>query len=350
MNHYRLSTNSIHCYNKLMPHSLQTIAEFTASRLIGDPGIEIARLASFAHAQAGDLVFVESEAHLSAALASQASAVIAGEFAASAAERKPLLIARQPRLAFASAAALLHPPQSYAPGIHPTAVVDPSAKLAGSVRVDAYAVIAANAVVGERSHIAAGSYIGEAVVIGGDCHIYPRVVIYAGTTLGRQVTVHAGAILGSDGFGFVRDETYGRYVKFPQIGELVIGDCVEIGANCTIDRGALDKTVIGPGTKLDNLVHVGHNVVVGSNIVIAAQTGISGSVEIGDGAVVGGQVGIGDHAIVDPGVILGSGSGVLSHKKVHGKGIVFWGRPARPLREYLRELAVLARLAKRGEA
>ncbi len=180
-------------------------------------------------------------------------------------------------------------------------------------------------------------------VIGDDCDLYPRVVIYPGTTLGRRVVVHAGAVLGSDGFGFVRDEVHGRYQKFPQIGELVIGDYVEIGANCTIDRGALEKTVIGPGTKLDNLVHIGHNTSVGANVVIAAQTGVSGSTKIGDDAVVGGQVGLGDHATIEPGVILGSGSGVLSHKTVRGKGVVFWGRPARPLREYLRGLAVLAR-------
>jgi len=333
-----------------MPHTLHSIAEFTASRLLGDGSIGIERLASIAHAQPGDLVFVESEKHLVEALASKASAIIAGEFAASSAGRKPLLIARQPRLTFASAAGFLHPPKRYAPGVHATAVVDPSANVAASAAVDANAVIEANAVVGERSHLAAGCYIGEGVVIGEDCDLYPRVTVYAGTTLGKRVIVHSGAVLGSDGFGFVRDEVHGRYIKFPQIGALVVGDYVEIGANCTIDRGALDITVIGSGTKLDNLIHVGHNVTLGANIVIAAQTGISGSVEIGEDAVVGGQVGIGDHATVDPGVILGSGSGVLSHKKVHGKGIVFWGRPARPLGQYLKELAVLARLAKKGEA
>lgn len=333
-----------------MPHTLQSIAEFTASIVLGDGSIGIERLASIAHAQPGDLVFVESEKHLAEALASKASAVIAGEFAESSAQRKPLLLARHPRLAFAGAAALLHPPKRHAPGVHPTAVVDPSARVAASAAVDAHAVIEASAVVGERSHLAAGCYVGEGVVIGEDCDLYPRVTVYAGTTLGKRVIVHSGAVLGSDGFGFVRDEVSGQYIKFPQIGELVIGDYVEIGANCTLDRGALDRTVIGSGTKLDNLIHVGHNVTVGANIVIAAQTGISGSVEIGEGAIVGGQVGIGDHATVDPGVILGSGSGVLSHKRVHGKGIVFWGRPARPLRQYLKELAVLARLAKKDES
>ncbi len=332
-----------------MPQTLQALAEFTATRLIGDGAVEIACVASIGQAQPGDLIFVQDEKHLEEALSSAASAVIAGEFAASAAGRKPLLIASHPRLAFARAAVLLHPPRSYTPGIHETAVIHQSAKLALTVGVDAYVVIEAGAIIGQRAHIGAGCYVGEGAVIGDDCDLYPRVVIYPGTTLGRRVVVHAGAVLGSDGFGFVRDEQYGRYQKFPQIGELVIGDYVEIGANCTIDRGALDKTVIGPGTKLDNLVHIGHNCSVGAHVVIAAQTGVSGSVTIGDDVIVGGQVGLGDHATIEPGVILGSGSGVLSHKKVRGKGVVFWGRPARPLGEYLKGLAVLARLARKGE-
>jgi UDP-3-O-[3-hydroxymyristoyl] glucosamine N-acyltransferase len=332
-----------------MPQTLQSLAEFTATRLIGDGDLVITSVASIGQAQAGDLVFVQDEKFLEQALASSASAVIAGEFAASSAGCKPLLIAAHPRLAFARAGALLHPPKTYACGVHPTAVVHASAKVASSAAIDAHGVVEANAVIGERSHIGAGCCIGEGVVIGDDCDLYPRVVIYSGTTLGRRVVVHAGTVLGADGFGFVRDEQYGRYHKFPQIGELIIGDYVELGANCTIDRGALEKTVIGAGTKLDNLIHIGHNVTVGANVVIAAQTGISGSVEIGDGAVVGGQVGIGDHATVDPGVILGSGSGVLSNKIVRGRGVVFWGRPARPLRQYLKELAALARLGRRNE-
>jgi len=332
-----------------MPQTLQSLADFTATRLIGDGNLEIARVASIGQAQPGDLIFVQEEKHLEQALASAASAVIAGEFAASSATNKPLLIAERPRLAFARAGALLHPPKTHPPGIHETAVIHSSARLAITASVDAYAVIEAGAVIGQRTHVGAGCNIGEGVVIGDDCDLYPRVVIYPGTTLGRRVVVHAGAVLGSDGFGFVRDEVHGRYQKFPQIGELVIGEYVEIGANCTIDRGALERTVIGPGTKLDNLVHIGHNSSVGANVVIAAQTGISGSVSIGDDAVIGGQVGLGDHATIEPGVILGSGSGVLSHKTVRGKGVVFWGRPARPLREYLRGLAVLARLARKGE-
>ena len=188
-------------------------------------------------------------------------------------------------------------------------------------------MIEANAVIGERSHIGASCSIGEGVVIGDDCDLYPCVVIYTGTTLGRRVIVHAGAVLGSDGFGFVRDDTYGRYHKFPQVGELVIGDYVEIGANCTIDRGALDKTVIGAGTKLDNLVHIGHNDIVGANVVIAAQTGVSGSSEIGDDCVIGGQVGIGDHARIEAGTCSADKPASCRTKCYAAKGSCCGARP-----------------------
>jgi UDP-3-O-[3-hydroxymyristoyl] glucosamine N-acyltransferase len=161
------------------------------------------------------------------------------------------------------------------------------------------------------------------------------------------VIVHAGAVLGSDGFGYVRDEKCGRYIKFPQIGQLLIGDDVEIGANVTIDRGALDATVIGPGTKLDNLIHIGHNCQLGANVIMAAQVGLSGSVSVGDDCMLGGQVGIGDHAEIESGAILGGQAGILPHKKFRGRGEVFWGTPAKPVREYLKELATLARLTKR---
>ncbi len=156
-----------------------------------------------------------------------------------------------------------------------------------------------------RTRIGAGCAIGRGVKIGRECEIYPRVTIYAGTTLGDRVIVHAGAVLGSDGFGYVRDAKSGRYEKFPQVGRLVIEDDVEIGANTTIDRGALDETRIGRGTKIDNLVHIGHNCRLGQNVVIAAQTGLSGSIVIENDVVLGGQVGIGEHARIEEGVMLG---------------------------------------------
>ena len=189
--------------------------------------------------------------------------------------------------------------------------------------------------------------IGAHVRIGRECRLYPNVTLYPGLRVGDRVVIHAGAVLGSDGFGYVRDRKTGHYEKFPQIGRLEIEDEVEIGANSTVDRGALEVTRIGRGTKIDNLVHVGHNVQIGEDVVIAAQTGLSGSAVIADSVVIGGQVGIADHVRIEAGAILGAQSGIPSKKVIRGKGIVFWGTPARPIREYLKELAVLARLAKK---
>jgi UDP-3-O-[3-hydroxymyristoyl] glucosamine N-acyltransferase len=219
--------------------------------------------------------------------------------------------------------------------------------IADTAIVSNYAVLGEAVSIGEHSVVAAGCVVGAHAVIGADCLIHPHVTIYPGVVIGNHVVVHAGAVLGADGFGYVRDESTGAYVQFPQQGSLVIEDDVEIGANTTIDRGALDETRIGRGTKLDNLVHVGHNVRIGKNVAIAAQTGISGSSSVGDGAVIAGQVGIGDHAEVGEGVILGGRAGVLNNKKLHGAGKLFWGTPARPVREYLKELAALGRLGKK---
>jgi UDP-3-O-[3-hydroxymyristoyl] glucosamine N-acyltransferase len=174
------------------------------------------------------------------------------------------------------------------------------------------------------------------------------VTIYPGTRIGNRVIVHAGAVLGSDGFGYVRDPENGRYEKFPQIGRLRIADDVEIGANTTIDRGALEATHIGRGTKIDNLVHIGHNCNFGEDVIIAAQAGFSGSITIENHVIVGGQAGVGEHARIQEGVLVGGQAGILPKKILRGKGVAFWGTPARPLAEYLKSLAALARLGKKG--
>jgi UDP-3-O-[3-hydroxymyristoyl] glucosamine N-acyltransferase len=203
------------------------------------------------------------------------------------------------------------------------------------------AVVGEGVVIGVGSWIGPGVVVGDGVVVGRDCQLQARVTVYPGTVMGDRVVVQAGAVLGSTGFGYARNGETGEYLIFPQQGRLVVEDDVEIGANTTIDRGALGETRIGHGTKIDNLVHIGHNCVIGKNVIIAAQTGISGSSVVEDGAILGGQVGIGEHATVGAGVILGGGAGVLSGKKMRGPGEVFWGRPARPLKEYLRDLARL---------
>jgi UDP-3-O-[3-hydroxymyristoyl] glucosamine N-acyltransferase len=331
-----------------MKRSLQHVAEAVGARLQGDGSVEVEGVASIGSASPQDLVFVEDAKYLTRALGSKAGAVIAGEFAAGSAGR-PLLISGHPKLAFARAARFLR--QESRDGskdrIHASAVVQSSARIAASAMVQAHAVIADDAAIGEKTRIGAGCAIGRGVKIGRECEIYPNVTIYAGTTLGDRVIVHAGAVLGSDGFGYVRDPESGRYEKFPQWGRLVIEDDVEIGANTTIDRGALDETRIGRGTKIDNLVHIGHNCRLSENVVIAAQTGLSGSIVIENDVVLGGQVGIGEHARIEEGVMLGGQGGVLPNKVLRGKGVAFWGTPAQPVREYLKQLAALARLSKK---
>jgi UDP-3-O-[3-hydroxymyristoyl] glucosamine N-acyltransferase len=329
-----------------MSRSLRQIAQAIEARLQGDGNVQISGVSSIGSASPQDLVFVEDEKYLPLALESNAGAVIAGEFAAGSAI-KSLLISKRPRLAFARSARFLRDSDlSWNAAVHPGAVVHASARLAPGVAIEEQAVIAEDAEIGQGSRIGAGCVIGRAAKIGSHCEIYPRVVIYAGTTLGNRVIIHAGAVLGGDGFGYVRDASSGRYEKFPQIGRLVIEDDVEIGANTTIDRGALDETRIGRGTKIDNLVHIGHNCRIGENVIIAAQTGLSGSIVIENGVVLGGQVGIGEHARIGEGVMLGGQGGVLPNKILRGNGVAFWGTPAQPVRQYLKQLAALARLVK----
>lgn len=310
----------------------------------------IVRVSGAQSADVNSIVFAESDAALQQALLSSAAAVLTTpQLAASIpSPTKPLLAVAEPRLAFARAAQLLRPPITTS-GIHATAIIASTARVGAGVSIGPYAVVGEHVQIGTRTSIGSGCVIGDSVEIGTGCRIYPRVILYADVKLGDRVVVHAGCVLGSDGFGYVRDSQSGEYTQFPQQGALIIEDDVEIGANTTIDRGALEETHIERGTKLDNLVHIGHNVRIGRNVVIAAQTGISGSSSVGAEAVLGGQVGIGDHAEVGPGVFLGGGAGVLNKKKLHGPGIAFWGRPAQPLRQYLKSRAILSRLARNSK-
>jgi UDP-3-O-[3-hydroxymyristoyl] glucosamine N-acyltransferase len=331
-----------------MKRSLREIAESLQARLIGDGKIEIAGVSSLESASPNHLVFVDDEKHLAGALKSRAGAIIAGEFAASTNSDRPLLMSDHPKLAFARAARMLASDDGRQQGsIHASAVIDSAATIGVGVRVEARAVVGAGARIADGTRIGAGAVIGAGVTVGGNCEIYPNVTIYPGTTVGDRVLIHAGAVLGSDGFGYVRDGKTGHYEKFPQVGRLVIEDDVEIGANATVDRGALEETRIRRGTKIDNLVHVGHNCDIGEDVVIAAQTGLSGSIVIENSAILGGQVGIGEHATIGEGVMLGGQGGVLPNKILRGKGVAFWGTPAQPLRQYLKQLATLARLAKK---
>jgi UDP-3-O-[3-hydroxymyristoyl] glucosamine N-acyltransferase len=327
--------------------ALQQIAQFVGASLVGDGRVEVSGIASLQSAGPHDLVFVEDEKHLAQALSSKAGAVIAGDFGANGQHAKPLLITPHPRLAFARAGTWLQGSEPNATSAHASAVIHPEANLAKNVCIEERAVVRQNVSIGEGTRIGAGCVIGPDVTIGKNCQLYPNVTVYPGTQLHDRVVIHAGTVLGSDGFGYVRDAKTGRYEKFPQVGRLILEDDVEIGANSTVDRGALDTTRIRRGTKIDNLVHVGHNVDIGEDVVIAAQTGVSGSSVIEDGVIIGGQVGIADHVRIESGAILGAQSGIPSKKIIRGKGIVFWGTPARPIKEYLKDLAALARLRKK---
>jgi UDP-3-O-[3-hydroxymyristoyl] glucosamine N-acyltransferase len=321
----------------------------------GSPAILLAGVDSSVTANGLDLVFAEDEASAAQALAGGAAAVVLKAGCVESYAQNPamgVVEADQPRLWFARAARLLKRPVAPA-GVHSTAVIGALVELGEDITIGAGAVIGECASIGDGTRIEAGAVIGPYVHIGEHSHIYPHVTVYRGSSLGNRVVVQAGAVLGADGFGYVRDSATGAYTQFPQQGTLVIEDDVEIGANSTIDRGALKRTIIRRGTKIDNLVHIGHNCDIGENVIVVAGTGISGSCSVGNGAVIAGQVGIGDHAHIGPGVILGGQAGVLSGKTITNEslkvkpGTVLWGTPARPLKQVLRELVVLTRLAKK---
>ena len=305
----------------------------SAKELAALVGAETALEARLLHVSSIDaatseaVVFALDEATLAAALRSDAGMIFAkpSTRAAAPAEDKRVVRVREPKLAFALCARALAQPEA-GPLRHATATIDPSA------------------IIGERSRIGAGAVFEADVVMGKDCSIGSRATVCRGAVLGDRVVVQPGAVLGSTGFGYVRDAATGEYVLFPQQGRLVIDDDVEIGANTTIDCGALGETRIGKGTKIDNLVHIGHNCLIGRNVVIAAQVGISGSCEIGDGAVLAGQVGISDHCRIGPGVILGGQAGVFVGKTVEGPDEMFAGTPAEPLKDYLKSIARVRRL------
>jgi UDP-3-O-[3-hydroxymyristoyl] glucosamine N-acyltransferase len=311
----------------------------------GDGECEILRVASLEDAGSADLSFVgRGRAARDAGVSLAACLLVPGDYPNP--ENRTLIRVADPRGAAARLIRLLHPELDPPPGIHPSAVIDAEAVIAPSASIGALVSIGARAHIGEGSWIGAGCSIGEGVRIGSGCRIHPRVTIYPHVHIGDSVILHSGCVLGADGFGFVF--TGAAYEKFPQIGRVEIGDRVEIGANSCIDRAALGVTLIGEGTKLDNLVHVGHNCRIGRHVVVAAQTGFSGGVEVGDYAIIGGQVGIGDKVRIESRAVIGSGAGILTSKIVRA-GQVVWGTPARPLKEYLAQLAALSRLAKKKD-
>lgn len=314
------------------------IAGHLKTRYEGDGAIEISGVAPLESAGPQELAFVGNRKALAAAADSRAGCLlVTDDFP----QGRTVIRVENPRGAFARVIGLLYPRPAVVSGIHPSTAIADNARIHPSAAVGPFTHVGAATLIGERSSIGANCSIGAGVRIGDDCVLHPNVTIYDRVTIGNRAVLHSGCVLGADGFGFVR--TGDRYEKFPQIGRVEIGDDVEIGANSCVDRAALGVTSIGDGAKLDNLVHIGHNCRIGRNVVIAAQTGLSGAVVVEDDAVIGGQVGIGDKARIESGAVLGSGCGILTSKIVR-KGQVVWGTPARPLKQYLQQLANLSRL------
>jgi UDP-3-O-[3-hydroxymyristoyl] glucosamine N-acyltransferase len=317
------------------------IAEFLEGKLFGNSEIEISRVAGLDAARENEIAFVEKEESLSE---TKASVLLVPEnFDAE--TPVAFIKVKNPKLAFSRIAAKLHPPKQREPEIHSSAVISESAKIGKDVFIGAFCCVGDDSEIGDGTHLRAGAKIGDNVKIGKNCTFHPNVFIEANCTIGDNVILHSGVCIGADGFGYVRDEN--GYVKFPQIGTVVIEDNVEIGANSCVDRGALGETRIGEGTKIDNLVQIAHNVQIGKRVVIAAQTGISGSTVIEDDCVIGGQVGMGDHATVKSGAVIGSQAGVLPGKIVRAG--VWWGTPVQPLDEYKRQNAMVKGLGRLRE-
>lgn len=324
---------------------VQELAEIVSGRVVGDEATQIERIAELDRAREGEIAYVDNEKLLDAAAESKASCLIVRGGTEDKFAERTLIVVSNPKLAFSLIGAALHPAVRREPTIHPSAVVAETADVALTAYVGPNVCVGDYTHVGAYTRLEAGVVLGANVTVGDDCVLHPNVVLYDGVTIGTRVILHAGVCLGADGFGYVRHEL--GYQKFPQVGTVVIEDDVEIGAHTCVDRAALGRTRIGRGTKLDNMVHVGHNCDIGERVVIAAQTGISGSVVIEDDAVIGGQVGFGDHTRVQKGAVIGSKAGILPGKIVRPG--VWWGIPVQPLDQYKRINAHVNRLPEMRE-
>jgi UDP-3-O-[3-hydroxymyristoyl] glucosamine N-acyltransferase len=319
---------------------VRELAEWLGATFEGDGERDLQGAAPLETAGASDIAFMGSRKAADQADRSGAGCLLAPSEWPNPNHRTVIRVS-EPRTAFARVMNRFYPTAELKPGIHPTAVIGKDVSMGAMVYVGPHAVIGDGSRIGVASSIDAGCVIGKRVGIGEGCVLHANVTVYDNCEIGRSVILHSGVVIGADGFGYVMEGD--RWHKFPQVGRVEIGDFVEIGANSCVDRAALGVTSIGEGTKLDNMVHVGHNCRIGRHIVVAAQTGFSGGVVVEDHAVIGGQVGIGDKARIESRAVLGSGCGILTSKIVHS-GETVWGTPARPLKQHLEQLAWLARL------
>lgn len=318
------------------------IAKFVGGTLKGNPDQEIYTVGSLERADTGALAYAEPN-YLDRVSSTGASCVLipSGNF-----PEQTVIIVENPRLAFAKASKELIQNEIPFQGVHPEALVHKNATLDPNVSVGAWTYIESDVQIGRGTVVFPGCYIGPRCRIGPDCVIYPHVVLYPGVEIGARAVIHAGVVLGADGFGFVFDGT--QHIKIPQVGHLKIGADVEIGANTCVDRGTLDETMIAEGAKVDNLCQIAHNVNIGTHAIISSQTGIAGSSRVGNHAIIGGQVGIADYCRIDNHALVGAQCGIPSRKRIPA-GEVYWGTPARPLKDIKVQQAHVGRLPKMAE-
>jgi len=297
--------------------------------VVGDESVQLTGFAGTDNSKPGDLTFAENEAYFARAEQSGASAILVGNGLTSA--KKVIIRVPNARIACAKVLPLFFPPPVFAPGVHSSAIVASSAVIDPTAHIGPHCAVGERVRIGSRAVLEGGNYVGADCQLGEDVHLFPRVTLYARSQLGNRVSVHAGTVIGSDGFGYVYHE--GSHRKVPQIGNVVIHDDVEIGANVTIDRAALGSTVIGKGAKIDNLVQIAHNVVIGEHCIVVSQVGIAGSTKLGNHVTVAGQVGIAGHLEIGNQVTVAAQAGVMNHIP---DGEKWFGSPAQPDRQMKR--------------
>jgi len=321
-----------------MELTLDSLCTRLKGQLIGDGGTLIRGLDGLVTVQEHQLTYADSPQSLLRAMLTPAAAILVPSEVTELDGRNGIRVPN-PKLAFALLLELYYPETKSARGVHPSAVLGKNVQLAEEVSIGPHVVIGDGAAIGRSTVIGSGVYIGEQVKLGEDCIVDPNVVFYRGTLVGDRVRIHAGTVIGGDGFGYVFHE--GCYVKVPQVGNVIIEDDVEIGCNVCVDRSTTGSTVVGKGTKIDNLVQIAHNNRIGKHVVLAGQVGLAGSVTVGDYTIMGGQAGVSDHIVIGKGVKLGIGALVI--KSLQDKETV-WGSPARPAQEAKRQIVSLGRL------
>jgi UDP-3-O-[3-hydroxymyristoyl] glucosamine N-acyltransferase len=320
-----------------MPYTAAEIAKLVGGEVIGDAALALKGFAPADRAQPGEITFAENERYFALAEQSTASAIIVdGPFTSA---KKTLIRVPQARVAFAKVLQLFFPEPTLPPGIHPTAVIPKSARVDTTAHIGPYCVLGEQVRIGARSVLQGGNHVGAQSQLGDDVNLFPNVTVYPRTQIGHRVRVHSGSVIGSDGFGYVQDK--GAHLKVPQIGNVIIQDDVEIGANVAIDRGALGPTIVGKGTKIDNLVQIAHNVTTGEHCIIVSQAGVAGSTKLGKYVILGGQVGLAGHLKIGNGVTVGAQSGVMNDIP---DGETWLWTPAQPDRQAKRQMIAMQQL------